>query len=193
MLYLIRHGTTTLNSPGLDQKIDERIRGWLEVPLDDNGHNQAIRAGEALKEYNIEILYTSTLLRAEQTCKEISGVLNLSYIPKFELRPWNLGDLNGELVSVAIPVMQKYFENKEDKLPGGESYLNFYNRWKSLLFDLIKQSIDKNIAAVTHSRNLYCLNHILTNGVAPIVFTGVPIPGGIIEINAQSLSTTIIH
>jgi probable phosphoglycerate mutase len=192
MLYLIRHGTTTFNHH-IDQKQhEERIRGWLPISLDENGRKQAIDAGKFLKKYNITNLYSSPLERAIETVSEISSLLNKEIILQTGLMPWNIGNINGELASIAIPIMTEYFNNNQKEVPGGESYFSFYNRWKHALFELLEKSKKKNIAAVTHSRNLYCLDHILTNGKQPIMFAGLPNPGGIVEINPLTLLTNIL-
>lgn len=44
-LILVRHGHTPLNSPGED----ERLRSWLNVPLDQKGLEEAARTADMLK------------------------------------------------------------------------------------------------------------------------------------------------
>ena len=41
-LILVRHGHTSLNSPG----DDERLRAWLDVPLDEKGLREAAETAE---------------------------------------------------------------------------------------------------------------------------------------------------
>ena len=41
-LLIIRHGHTSLNLPGRD----ERLRGWLDVPLDGEGLEEAAETAE---------------------------------------------------------------------------------------------------------------------------------------------------
>lgn len=192
MLYLIRHGTTTFNSRGENQEVVEKIRGWLPLSLDEDGKNQAIAAGEALRDKNIQQIYTSTLKRAVETADEISKILNMPHAPTGGLTPWNIGRISGRLVRHAIPIMSGYFKLPLIDTPDGESYSLFYNRWKFCLFSLIDEAKTKNICAVTHSRNLYCMNHILTEGVSPIIFTGLPVPGGIVEIDPLTLKIRIL-
>ena len=45
-LILVRHGRTPLNAPGND----ERLRGWLDIPLDEHGLEEAEEAGERLRD-----------------------------------------------------------------------------------------------------------------------------------------------
>jgi broad specificity phosphatase PhoE len=66
-LILVRHGHTSLNSPGSD----ERLRAWLDVPLDEKGMQEVAETAKKLTKYPIEVIYCSDLRRARQT----AGVL----------------------------------------------------------------------------------------------------------------------
>ena len=193
MLYLVRHGTTTLNSRGAVQESGERIRGWLPVSLDEHGIDQAKHAAQILKDFNITYLYFSPLVRAVETAIEIAKELQCGMEAANGLSPWNIGSVSGMIIKDAIPTMSSYFETPLIDIPGGESYSSFYNRWKSYLYWLIDNSKQRNICAITHSRNLYSLEHILTNGKSSIVYTGRPIPGGIVELNPNSMERRIIE
>lgn len=192
MLYLVRHGTTEFNSRAEVQEYGERIRGWLNISLDDDGRQQARDAAEKLKTKYVNTMFHSVLKRAEETCEEISNILNIEYSPSMGLTPWNIGMINGMLLTEAIPLMTDYFERPLIPIPQGESYSEFYNRWKSELFSLLKMSEKLNIVAVTHSRNMYCLQHVLTHGEKPIVFKGLPLPGGVVEVNPITFETNIL-
>jgi probable phosphoglycerate mutase len=91
-LILIRHGHTTLNRPGHE----ERLRGWLDVPLDDLGLREALETAAAVSGFGIEAIYSSDLTRAMQTSEALSRVTRAPVIPTEELRPWNLGIFCGQ-------------------------------------------------------------------------------------------------
>jgi 2,3-bisphosphoglycerate-dependent phosphoglycerate mutase len=59
-LILLRHGESEFNKLNL-------FTGWLDVGLSSNGVTEAILAGKTLQETNIDYIFTSTLIRAEQT------------------------------------------------------------------------------------------------------------------------------
>ncbi len=59
-LVLLRHGKSLWNKWNL-------FTGWVDVPLAFEGIEEAIRAGEKLKDYCFDIVYTSALVRAIQT------------------------------------------------------------------------------------------------------------------------------
>jgi len=86
-LILVRHGHTPLNRPG----DDERLRSWLNVPLDDQGKAEAVRTAEMLTKYAIDIIYCSDLRRARQTAEVVRRRVKASVVATNELRPWNLG------------------------------------------------------------------------------------------------------
>ena len=58
-LILVRHGHTALNKPGED----ERLRAWLDVPLDETGMREVVDTAEKLHGYPIEAIYCSDLKR----------------------------------------------------------------------------------------------------------------------------------
>jgi len=59
---ILRHGSTVYNEK-------ELIRGWADIPLDDQGIEEAYDLGEAMLEENVELdgIYTSDLQRSIQT------------------------------------------------------------------------------------------------------------------------------
>jgi len=70
ILCLIRHGESLWNK-------ENRFTGWVDVPLTDNGREQAKKAGEILKSLNIkfDIAYTSLLSRSIETLEIIIKTL----------------------------------------------------------------------------------------------------------------------
>lgn len=63
-LILIRHGQSLLN-------LENRFTGWVDVPLTDQGKNEAKAAAEKIKSYKIDVAYTSALTRAQNTLQII--------------------------------------------------------------------------------------------------------------------------
>lgn len=60
LLILLRHGESEWNQQNL-------FTGWVDVPLSQKGIEEAIMAGESIKDIPIDIIFTSTLLRAHMT------------------------------------------------------------------------------------------------------------------------------
>ena len=59
-LILLRHGQSLWNLANL-------FTGWVDVPLSNKGIQEAIDAGKKVAHVNISAIYTSTLMRAQQT------------------------------------------------------------------------------------------------------------------------------
>ena len=59
-LILMRHGQSQWNKLNL-------FTGWVDVPLSKEGVDEAIKGGEKIKDIPIDIIFTSTLVRAHMT------------------------------------------------------------------------------------------------------------------------------
>lgn len=59
-LILLRHGQSAWNLQNL-------FTGWVDVPLTEKGVEEAIAAGERLKDFSFDVIYVSTQVRAMQT------------------------------------------------------------------------------------------------------------------------------
>jgi len=62
----VRHGQSLWNKQG-------KFSGWIDVPLNETGESEAIKAGQDLKDagYHFDIAHTSMLSRAHKTCSLI--------------------------------------------------------------------------------------------------------------------------
>ncbi|HRD54948.1 MAG TPA: 2,3-bisphosphoglycerate-dependent phosphoglycerate mutase [Parachlamydiaceae bacterium] len=59
-LIMMRHGESEWN------KLN-RFTGWVDIPLSKRGVEEAIEGGKKIKDYPIDIIFTSELVRAEMT------------------------------------------------------------------------------------------------------------------------------
>jgi 2,3-bisphosphoglycerate-dependent phosphoglycerate mutase len=59
-LILLRHGQSIWNKNNL-------FTGWVDIPLSEEGMQEAIEAGEKIQAIPIDVIYTSTLVRAQMT------------------------------------------------------------------------------------------------------------------------------
>jgi 2,3-bisphosphoglycerate-dependent phosphoglycerate mutase len=60
LLILLRHGQSMWNQKNV-------FTGWVDVPLSKQGIQEAINAGKKLTNTQIDMIFTSTLVRAQQT------------------------------------------------------------------------------------------------------------------------------
>ena len=59
-LILLRHGQSVWNKANI-------FTGWVDVPLSDQGIDEALSAGEELADIEFDCIFMSTLMRAQQT------------------------------------------------------------------------------------------------------------------------------
>src|SRR5271157_296963 len=59
-LILLRHGLSAWNEKNL-------FTGWVDIPLSEPGVREAAEAGRKIKDLPIDVIFTSTLVRAHMT------------------------------------------------------------------------------------------------------------------------------
>jgi len=84
-LVLIRHGESTWNK-------ENRFTGWKDVPLSEQGHQEAIAAGRLLRDegFEFDVAYTSVLKRAIRTLWHILEEMDTEWLPV--TRDWRLNE-----------------------------------------------------------------------------------------------------
>jgi broad specificity phosphatase PhoE len=172
-LILVRHGHTCLNVPGRD----ERLRGWLDIPLDDQGLKEAAETADRLADHPVEAIYSSDLRRARQTAEVLRRRTNASrVINSKELRPWNLGVFCGQRVFDILPFLNLLNQHPDLAAPSGESFYQFYGRYSHRLTELMNLANESSgcIVAVTHVRNVLATQTIIEHGDRD----RVPVRGG---------------
>ena len=103
---LCRHGDSIWN--GGSDVGPERFTGWTDVPLSPKGFEEARQASQSLESYvgDIDVVFTSTLLRAKQTARECLKSLkkkrkssktqsSLELLMDYRLNERHYGDLQG--------------------------------------------------------------------------------------------------
>ncbi len=158
-LILIRHGRSKWNDLG-------QWTGWIDIELNEKGHEEAREAAQALRGLHIDKAYTSDLKRAQQTYEEIKNALNLD-IPLVinpAIKERNYGDLAGKN---KWKVKEEYGEEQFMKwrrswdypIPNGESLKDVYARvvpyFESTILPELKEG--KNILIAAHGNSLRAL------------------------------------
>lgn len=90
-LILLRHGESQWN-------LENRFTGWVDVPLSSRGEEEARKAGEKLKNIQIDKRYTSVLKRAIDTDRiamEVAGKLDVPVERDKALNERHYGALQG--------------------------------------------------------------------------------------------------
>jgi broad specificity phosphatase PhoE len=171
-LILVRHGKTVLNS----HDRAERLRGWLDVALDEQGLREAEETAQRLVQYPVAHIYSSDLYRARQTADAVANATLAPIVHTSGLRPWNVGTLAGQRVKDILPILQQLERDPSLPAPEGESFLQFCDRYSRKLEELldIANCSEACIVAVTHVRNLLAASTLLHGGDK----THIPVSGG---------------
>ena len=85
LLILMRHGQSMWNAAGL-------FTGWVDVPLTNQGINEAIAGGNKIAEYDIDEVHVSTLIRAQMTAMIALAQNNHGKTPVFQYKPMDNGE-----------------------------------------------------------------------------------------------------
>jgi 2,3-bisphosphoglycerate-dependent phosphoglycerate mutase len=154
-LILVRHGQSLWN-------LEDRFTGWVDVPLTALGVQEASNAGLKLKGTNIDVAYTSTLQRAQNT---LSGILKSMGIEVPTIRDEALNERHyGDLQGLNKARTAEKFGDEQVKIwrrsfdvppPNGESLkdtaartLPFFDR--CILGDIAQ---GKNVLVVAHGNS----------------------------------------
>lgn len=130
-LYIVRHGETDWNKMG-------KYQGITDVPLNENGLNQAKACGNALKDVTFDRILSSDLSRALVTAETIRGDRTTSITVDKRLRELNFGDWEAMLFSdieARWPglIDEMYLRPHLVKVPNGESFKDLQDRaWAGL-------------------------------------------------------------
>ena len=160
-LYIIRHGQTDHNLKGIVQG-----KG-VNLPLNDLGQRQAQAFFEAYKDVPFDGMYTSTLLRAQQTIYPFRD-LGLSYEIFPELDEISWGEMEGmHTVMENSDVFKTLIDewragNIDAKPPQGESPRELQDRQKRFINHIL-HTPDRNILISMHGRAIRSMLCTLTN------------------------------
>ena len=147
-IYLVRHGET-------DWNLEQRYQGQQDIPLNDTGIKQAIKAAENLGDNDFAALYSSDLKRAHQTAQEIAKKVNLPITTNKALREINQGDWEGLLIKDVLAakgseVKAVYMNPHTARKPGGESIAEVAERMYAYLNLLAEKHDKQTIIVVSH-------------------------------------------
>ena len=140
-LYIVRHGETDWNKMG-------KYQGITDVPLNENGLNQAKACGEALKDITFDRILSSDLSRALVTAETIRGDRTTPITVDKRLRELNFGDWEAMLFSdieARWPglIDEMYLRPHLVKVPNGESFKDLQDRAWAGLEEFINENVEE--------------------------------------------------
>ena len=148
-LILVRHGQSEWNS-------QNRFTGWVDIDLTANGKLEACKAGELIKDLNIEIthFYSSYQKRAINTLKLILNTIRVKN--EKILKAWELNERHyGELTGLNKDEMKKKYGEKKafekaidnaKKVAMSLSDLFCVKRHKQNFLELVEKKLDLTFA-----------------------------------------------
>ena len=151
-LCLIRHGQTDWNLEG-------RYQGQSDVPLNEKGLEQAKSLIEKLKGQTFAAIYSSDLMRAQQTAEPIANMLGIPIQIEPRLREINQGEWEGVLVD---DIRARYAEIWSKRTvdpanvrpPGGETVREVATRVYAALDDVSRLFPTESVIIVSHGLSI---------------------------------------
>lgn len=147
-LILMRHGQT-------DWNVEGRYQGQSNNPLNELGRQQAHQAAAALQGVKIEHIYSSDLLRAQQTAQIAADLLHLPVTVDARLREIHQGKWQGMLYAdIQRDFAQELQRFREMPLkyspPSGETLAEVATRFFAALDEISTVHTQGNVIIVTH-------------------------------------------
>ena len=153
-IFLIRHGRQCSKLCNVD------------VDLSEEGYRQASLLGERLFHENIQVVYSSNLLRAVETAQAANLYWNVEHIIRPELREISFGHMEGmEDRDIAVKYRdfkaQQALMEEDLPYPGGECAGDVVRRAEPVFREMTESGYER-IAVVTHggvirSMTAHCL------------------------------------
>ncbi len=148
-IYLVRHGQTEWN-------VKHKFQGHQDSPLTDMGIKQAQWLEEAIRNEQIDMIYSSSSLRARRTAEIIRGTREIDIIESDDLREINLGIWEGrtqdEVKELYLEAFNDFWDNPEKfKVENSETFRQVSDRAINMMRQTVNDNQGKSILIVTHT------------------------------------------
>lgn len=145
-----------------------KYQGQSDVPLTDEGREQARILSERLKDEKIDVIYASDLDRAIETAAIIAKYHDLNVLPAPLMRELNFGIWEGMTYDEIIQKWpQEYNEWQRDphnkKPPEGETLAELCKRVSKFLKETAREHPDSRILVVSHAGPIRAILSVLLN------------------------------
>ncbi|KAA0214865.1 histidine phosphatase family protein [bacterium] len=156
-IILVRHGETQWNREG-------RYQGKLDIPLNDNGREQARRLALGLAAVGLDAAYASHLARAQETARMVCEERKLEVTALPGLAEINHGDWEGKLASEVEQTWPNEFDAWKHwphtvQMPGGERLSEVQARAVAALTAIAEKHAGQTLLVAAHdatNKTLLC-------------------------------------
>src|SRR6476619_7603985 len=147
-IFLVRHGVTTLTT-------EDRFAGITNVPLSDEGREQARRLAARLKDEKIVAVYASPLDRTMETARILAAPHKLEVQIREGLREISHGhweQMTRKEVELTFPEEAAAWEKDPYTCApkGGETGLAVTARALPILMEIVRSHSGSNVIVVSH-------------------------------------------
>jgi len=177
-LVLLRHGQSEYNKKNI-------FTGWLDVDLSEEGRFEARAAGERLKDYGFDVVFTSALKRAKDTALIVLGEKRPRFICDAALNERRYGELEGKnkdevRALFGAEQVQIWRRSLHERPPGGESLADTCDRVIPYYEQEIKPKVaqGQTVLVSAHGNSLRALVMYLEN-LSPSEVLSLEIPTGV--------------
>ncbi len=151
----VRHGQTSWNQEG-------KYQGHSDISLNERGIRQGNLVAKRLAKEKISAIYSSDLLRAQQTAEAIAKYHGLSVMTKPDFREINFGIWEGltyqEIMADWSEILTAmYSKPGEIGPPQGESFQVVKQRVTHALQECVKKHQEQTIVLVSHGGTMRVL------------------------------------
>ena len=209
VFYIFRHGQTDYNAT-------RRVQSFLDIPLNQQGIDQAKELAKKLSGVQFDCIYSSPLSRALETARIVSQNRDIEIITNPGLKERNLGILCGKLVNITNEPVDTPFDVNADTVnipsallfnsdyapENGESDTIFCKRVRETMIEIAKSTKSKTIGISTHGGVIGSLIRqftVFSNGGTPNTgyikmqwdgktFTLIETPDWLLKVNALTQS-----
>lgn len=126
-IYLVRHGK-------IDRDVDGKSYiGQSDIPLNEDGREQAVNLGRRLNDINITNIFCSDLIRSVETAEIIAAHHKLSPVIIPSLKEISMGEWEGISFAEMIKKLPDEYKKRGDDIlnyrpAGGESFADLRDR-----------------------------------------------------------------
>lgn len=154
-LYLIRHGETINNTARRNVPSTYNYeKKCPDPPLNETGIRQAHLLGQRLEHCSINVIYSSDLLRTQQTAHIINEYIGKEIIERSGLREIDMGEMNLRSFEELKEEFPDFYNNwnrhdTDMPYPNGETGRDVLKRAVKVIKEIIDENVE-NAAIVTH-------------------------------------------